>query len=178
MYGRSWVQIPSGLRCFSLSHTRDKLNTVTYYSITELNIYHLCINITIWFIVLIEEKSSESLKSNTSTKQGDADSAARKTLSASSPPAMGTQRRSRIKPAVTSVARSRPNTANKGKPAEARCSSGVTSSKEDNLSVSQGHSCNKDDPLSKRLVLDEQNGQGAVDSVSTGKFGMKYIFYW
>ncbi|KAJ7392214.1 Transcription factor TFIIIB component B [Desmophyllum pertusum] len=114
-----------------------------------------------------EEKSSESLKSNTSTKQGDADSAARKTLSASSTPAMGTQRRSRIKPAVTSVARSRPNTANKGKPAEARCSSGVTSSKEDNLSVSQGHSCNKDDPLSKRLVLDEQNGQGAVDSVST-----------
>ena len=32
-----------GLRFFYLSHARDKLNTVTYYSTTELNIYHLYI---------------------------------------------------------------------------------------------------------------------------------------
>ena len=32
-----------GLRFFSLSHARDKLNTVTNYSTTELNIYHLYI---------------------------------------------------------------------------------------------------------------------------------------
>lgn len=122
---------------------------------------------------------SESLEANTASKQGDAESTAFKTPTplSSSTPAVGSLRRSRIKPTVISVARSRPNATNKGKAtSEAKHLSGVTRNEESHL-VSQDHASNKDDQLSGRLVLDEQDRQSDVDTVtSAGKFGMKYFF--
>ena len=75
------------------------------------------------------------------------------------------------------MARSRPNAANKDKTTSdlAKNSSGVTR-EEKNHSVSQDLVCQKDDQQSKRLLLDEQDGQVEPDSVSVGKFGMKCNF--
>ena len=120
---------------------------------------------------------SESLESNTVSKQTDAESTAFKTPTplSSSSPAVVSQRRSRIKPAVSSVPRSRPNATNKGKAtSEAKRLSGATRNEESHL-VSQDNASIKDDQLSRRLVLDEQDGKSDVDKVSsTSKFGMRY----
>ncbi|KAL9978691.1 hypothetical protein ACROYT_G016239 [Oculina patagonica] len=116
-----------------------------------------------------EETRSESLEANSTSKQNDADTATFKTPTplSSSTPATGSLRRSRIKPAVTPVARSRPNAANKDKttPELAKHSSDATR-KEENHLVPQDRVCNKDDQLSKRLVSDERDGEADADSVS------------
>ena len=119
------------------------------------------------------EKCSEFLEGNAPTTQSDVDSAASKTSLPSSSTATGSQRRSRIKPTVASVARSRASTANKNKTSlEAKHSSGGTNklderSKEENLSVSQGHTSEKEDLLSRRLEFDEEDEQANVESVCT-----------
>ena len=119
---------------------------------------------------------SESLVSNTVSKQTVGDSTVFKTPTSlsSSTPAVGSQRRSRIKPVVTSVPRSRPNVASKDKATtEAECLSGGTRNEESD-SVSQDPTSNKDDQLSRRLVLDKQDEQSDADTVSsTGKFRKK-----
>ena len=121
---------------------------------------------------------SESLVSNTESKQTDGDSTVFKTPTplSSTTPAVGSQRRSRIKPVVTSVPRSRPNAASKDKATtEAKRLSGVTRNEESH-SVSQDPASNKDDQLSRRLVLDEQDELSDAVSSSTGKFIMKFFF--
>ena len=122
---------------------------------------------------------SESLVSNTVSKQTVGDSTVFKTPTSlsSSTPAVGSQRRSRIKPVVTSVPRSRPNAASKDKATtEAKRLSGVTRNEESH-SVSQDPASNEDDQLSRRLVLDEQDEQSDVDTVSsTGKIRMRFFF--
>ena len=119
---------------------------------------------------------SESVESDTVSKQTDDESTVFKapTPLSSSTPAVGSLRRSRIKPVVTSVPRSRPSGASKGKATpEAKRLSGVTRNEESHL-VSQDPASNKDDQLSIKLVLDEQDGQSDVDTVSsTGKLRMK-----
>lgn len=112
---------------------------------------------------------SESLVSNTVSYQTDGESTVFKTPTplSSSSPAVGSQRRSRIKPVVTSVPRSRPNAASKDKAtSEAKRLSGATKNEESHL-LSQDPACNKDDQLSRRLVLDEQDEQSDVDTVSS-----------
>lgn len=112
---------------------------------------------------------SESLVSNTVSDQTDGESTVFKTPTplSSSSPAVGSQRRSRIKPVVTSVPRSRPNAASKDKAtSEAKRLSGATKNEESHL-LSQDPACNKDDQLSRRLVLDEQDEQSDVDTVSS-----------
>ena len=121
---------------------------------------------------------SESLVSNTESKQTDGDSTVFKTPTplSSTTPAVGSQRRSRIKPVVASVPRSRPNAASKDKAAtEAKRLSGVARNEESH-SVSQDPASNKDDQLSRRLALDEQDKQSDAVSSSTGKFIMKFFF--
>ena len=117
---------------------------------------------------------SESLESNTVSKQTDAESTAFKTPApfSSSIPAVGSLRRSRVKPVITSVPRSRPNAASNGKAtSEAKRLSVVN---EESHLVSQDPTSNKDDQLSMRLV--EQDGQSDVDTVSsTGKFRMNLL---
>ena len=128
-------------------------------------------------ITVIGVAHSESLESNTESKQTDTESTAFKTPTplSSSTPAVVSQRRSRIKPTVTSVPRSRPNATSKSKAtSEAKRLSVATRNDESHL-VSQDPASNKDDQLSRRLVLDEQDGQSDADTVSssTGEFEMK-----
>ena len=122
---------------------------------------------------------SESLVSNTVSNQTDGEATVFKapTPLPSSSPAVGSQRRSRIKPVVTSVPRSRPNAASKDKAtSEAKRLSGATRNEETHL-VSQDPASDKDDQLSRRLVLDKQDEQTDVDTVSSsGKFRMKFFF--
>lgn len=116
---------------------------------------------------------SQPLVSATVSKQTDGESTGFKTPVPlpSSAPAVGSLRRSRIKPVVTSVPRSRPNATSKDKAtSEAKRLSGVTRNEESHL-VSHDPASNKDDQLSRRLVLNEQDEQSDVDTVgSSGKF--------
>lgn len=104
------------------------------------------------------------MEANSSTRQRDDESAASKTLSSSSTATTGSQRRSRIKPTVVSVARSRPNAATKNKTsADAGKNELDGRSKEEIAPVSQGQLGDKEDPLSRRLTF---NGEDA-DSTSS-----------
>ena len=128
-------------------------------------------------ITVIGVAHSESLESNTESKQTDTESTAFKTpipLS-SSTPAVVSQRRSRIKPTVTSVPRSRPNATSKSKATSEAKRLSVATRNDESHSVSQDPASNKDDQLSRRLVVDEQDGQSDADTVSgsTGEFEMK-----
>ncbi|PFX14927.1 2-hydroxyacylsphingosine 1-beta-galactosyltransferase [Stylophora pistillata] len=103
-------------------------------------------------------KSSVSLEANASTKQKDGDSAASKTSLSST--TTGSQRRSRIKPTVVSVARSRPNAATKNKIyAHPGTNESDGKSKEENLTVSQGRLSDKEDQLSRRLIFDGEDSE-------------------
>ena len=103
-------------------------------------------------------KSSVSLEANASTKQRDGDSAASKTSLSST--TTGSQRRSRIKPTVVSVARSRPNAATKNKiSAHPGTNESDGKSKEENLTVSQGRLSDKEDQLSRRLIFDGEDSE-------------------
>lgn len=104
------------------------------------------------------------MEANSSTRQRDDESAASKTLLSSSTATTGSQRRSRIKPTVVSVARSRPNAATKNKTsADAGKNELDGRSKEEIAPVSQGQLGDKEDPLSRRLTF---NGEDA-DSTSS-----------
>lgn len=112
---------------------------------------------------------SEPLVRTTVSKQTDEESTVFKTPIPlpSSAPAVGSLRRSRIKPVVTSVPRSRPNAVGKDKAtSEAKRLSGATRNEESHL-VSQDPASNKDDQLSRRLVSDEQDEQSDVDTVGS-----------
>lgn len=101
------------------------------------------------------------MEANSSTRQRDDESAASKTLSSSSTATTGSQRRSRIKPTVVSVARSRPNVATKNKTsADAGKKELDGKSKEEIAPVSQGQLGDKEDPLSRRLTFDGEDADG------------------
>lgn len=101
------------------------------------------------------------MEANSSTRQRDDESAASKTLSSSSTATTGSQRRSRIKPTVVSVARSRPNAATKNKTsADAGKNELDGKSKEEIAPVSQGQLGDKEDPLSRRLTFDGEDADG------------------
>lgn len=101
------------------------------------------------------------MEANSSTRQRDDESAASKTLSSSSTATTGSQRRSRIKPTVVSVARSRPNAATKNKTsADAGKKELDGKSKEEIAPVSQGQLGDKEDPLSRRLTFDGEDADG------------------
>ena len=102
------------------------------------------------------------MEANSSTRQRDDESAASKTLSSSSTATTGSQRRSRIKPTVVSVARSRPNAATKKNKTSADAGKNELDgkSKEEIAPVSQGQLGDKEDPLSRRLTFDGEDADG------------------
>lgn len=116
---------------------------------------------TILCSLCLNNESSESLEANSSTKQRDDESAASKTSLSSSTATTGSQRRSRIKPTVASVARSRPNAATKNKTsADAGKNELDGKSKEEITPVSQSQLGDKEDPLSRRLIFDGEDADG------------------
>ena len=116
---------------------------------------------TILCSLCLNNESSESLEANSSTKQRDDESAASKTSMSSSTATTGSQRRSRIKPTVASVARSRPNAATKNKTsADVGKNELDGKSKEEITPVSQSQLGDKEDPLSRRLIFDGEDADG------------------